>query len=155
MVYLSVQSLKLVLFSATASRSFKLFFCYCYLLATFLSVKLNWFHGTNQGSIPNTGPFCASNIPNIETPPLSPFHAILWQNFRRRTHQKCKCQTWFEATHCYCNCYDQCDQMASLFFNIWPFTWQWKLAQWHTKFAKVGATISQIVNKPSKNCPRL
>ena len=33
--------------------------------------------------------------------------------------------------------------------------YQWKLAQWHTKFAKVGPRFSQIVNKPSKNCPRL
>ena len=32
---------------------------------------------------------------------------------------------------------------------------QWKLAQWHTKFAKVGPRFFQIVNKPSKNCPRL
>ena len=27
---------------------------------------------------------------------------------------------------------------------------QWKLAQWHTKFAKVGPRYSPIVNKPSK-----
>ena len=29
------------------------------------------------------------------------------------------------------------------------------VAQWDTKFAKVGPKIPQIVNKPSKNYPRL
>ena len=32
---------------------------------------------------------------------------------------------------------------------------QWKLAQWHTKFAKVGQNNSQVGNKPSENYPRL
>ena len=39
----------------------------------------------------------------------------------------------------------QCDQIARLFFN------NWKFAQWHTKFVKVGLKICQILNKLSKN----
>ena len=32
---------------------------------------------------------------------------------------------------------------------------QRKFAQWHTKLAKVGLKFCQILNEPSKNCPRL
>ena len=39
--------------------------------------------------------------------------------------------------------------MARLFFNICHLH-QWKLAQWHTKFAQFGPRFSQIVHKPSK-----
>ena len=49
---------------------------------------------------------------------------------------------------------NQCEQMARLFFNF-GHLYQWKLAQWHTKFANVGPRFSQIVNKPTKIWPRL
>ena len=45
----------------------------------------------------------------------------------------------------------QCDQMARLFFNIWPFT-STKTCPMTYKF---GPNFSQKVNKPSENCPRL
>ena len=35
-------------------------------------------------------------------------------------------------------------------FSIFGHSYQEKLAQWHTKFVKVGARYSQIVNKPYK-----
>ena len=40
-------------------------------------------------------------------------------------------------------------------FSTFGHLHQRKLAQGHTKFAKVGPRFSQIVNKPSKNHPRL
>ena len=48
----------------------------------------------------------------------------------------------------------QSDQMTRI-FSTFGHLYQWKLAQWRTKFAKVGPIYCQIVNKPSKNCPRL
>ena len=38
----------------------------------------------------------------------------------------------------------------SLFVHLQP----WKIAQWYTKFAKVGNNFCQILNKPSLNCQR-
>ena len=48
----------------------------------------------------------------------------------------------------------QCDQMAILFFNIWPFT-SMKTGPLAYKCAKVGPNFSQIGNKPSEICTRL
>ena len=41
------------------------------------------------------------------------------------------------------------------YFSTFVHLHQWKLAQRHRKFAKVGPRFSQTINKPSKNCPRL
>ena len=43
----------------------------------------------------------------------------------------------------------QCDQMARL-LPTFGHLLQWKLSQWHTKFAKIGPKFSLIGNKSSK-----
>ena len=48
----------------------------------------------------------------------------------------------------------QCDQMARLFFNIWPFITM-KLCSWTLNFTKVSSTFCQKPHKPSKICLRL
>ena len=50
---------------------------------------------------------------------------------------------------------EQCDQMARLLFNVWPFT-SMKTCPMACKFCQSRSPIfSQIGNKPTKNCPRL
>ena len=53
----------------------------------------------------------------------------------------------------------QCDRFSVTwmldYFSTFGHLHQWKFAQKCTKSAKVGSQFCQIVNKPSKNCPRL
>ena len=41
------------------------------------------------------------------------------------------------------------------YFSVFGHFHQWKSAQWHTKFVKIGLEVCQIQNKLSKNCQRL
>ena len=45
----------------------------------------------------------------------------------------------------------QCDQMAKLFFNVWPFT-TIKICPKSQKFANVALKFCKGQNKPSSNC---
>ena len=50
---------------------------------------------------------------------------------------------------------DQWDKMARLFYQFFGHLRHSKLAPEHKIFAKMGSTFSQLLNKPSKNLPKL
>ena len=49
---------------------------------------------------------------------------------------------------------NQCDQLARLFFNIWPFTTIKICNKNVSKFTKAGSKFSQIQNRPYNELPK-